>query len=219
MTIPTPFRLRETCTYPNGGKTEYYTYEGTALIVDYDICRCGQKKEAFPYSLITEKQNHYMKLCERVYRFLDTDLDAAAESFGVEQSDAGSGDTDVQSLPESTDDSPQSLAEQFWEQADISLHTADRADNADASPLELLFEKNFTSVYGSDSLKYLNKEFCISDFQGGSFFLDYLIRTPKGDVAVEENGVTYHHPQIIGMERYRRQLYKQNLCARWGIKL
>ena len=98
MTIPTPFRLRETCTYPNGGKTEYYTYDGTALIVDYDICRCGQKKEAFPYSLITEKQNHYMKLCERVYRFLDTDLDAAAESFGVEQSDAGSGDTDVQSL-------------------------------------------------------------------------------------------------------------------------
>lgn len=176
----TPFRLRETCTYPNGGKTEYYTYEGTALIVDYDICRCGQKKEAFPYSLITEKQNHYMKLCERVYRFLDTDLDAAVESFGVEQSDAGSGDTDVQSLPESTDDSPQSLAEQFWEQADISLHTTDRADNADASPLELLFEKNFASVYGSDSLKYLNKEFCISDFQGGSFFLDYLIRTPKG---------------------------------------
>lgn len=215
----TPFRLRETCTYPNGGKTEYYTYDGTALIVDYDICRCGQKKEAFPYSLITEKQNHYMKLYERVYRFLDTDLDAAAESFGVEQSDAGSCDTDVQSLPESTDDSPQSLAEQCWEQADISLHTADRADNADASPLELLFEKNFANVYGSDSLKYLNKEFCISDFQGGSFFLDYLIRTPKGDVAVEENGVTYHHPQIIGMERYRRQLYKQNLCARWGIKL
>ena len=217
--IPTPFRLRETCTYPNGGKTEYYIHEGTALIVDYDICRCGQKEEAFPYSLITEKQNHYMNLCERVYRFLDTDLDAAAEIFGVEQSDAGLGDTDVQSLPESADDSPQSLLEQFWEQADISLHTADRADNADASPLELLFEKNFASVYGSDSLKYLNKEFCISDFQGGSFFLDYLIRTPKGDVAVEENGVTYHHPQIIGMERYRRQLYKQNLCARWGIKL
>lgn len=215
----THFRLRETCTYPNGGRTEYYIHEGTALIVDYDICRCGQKEEAFPYSLITEKQNHYMKLCERVYRFLDTDLDAAVGFFGVEQSDAGSGDTDVQSLPESTDDSPQSLAEQFWEQADISLHTADRADNADASPLELLFEKNFASVYGSDSLKYLNKEFCISDFQGGSFFLDYLIRTPKGDVAVEENGVTYHHPQIIGMERYRRQLYKQNLCARWGIKL
>ena len=192
--IPTPFRLRETCTYPNGGKTEYYTYEETALIVDYDICRCGQKEEAFPYSLITEKQNHYMKLCERVYRFLDTDLDAAAEIFGVEQSDAGSGDTDVQSLPESTDVSPQSLAEQFWEQADIFLHTADRADNADASPLEMLFEKNFASVYGPDSLKYLNKEFCISDFKGGSYFLDYLIHTPKGDVAVEENGVTYHHP-------------------------
>lgn len=38
-------------------------------------------------------------------------------------------------------------------------------------------------------------------------------------LAVEENGVTYHHPQIIGVERYKNQLRKQNTCALWGIKL
>lgn len=37
--------------------------------------------------------------------------------------------------------------------------------------------------------------------------------------AVEENGVTYHHPQIIGEEKYRNQLKKQNTCTLWGIKL
>lgn len=36
---------------------------------------------------------------------------------------------------------------------------------------------------------------------------------------MEENGVTYHHPQIIGEEKYRNQLTKQNTCASWGIKL
>lgn len=36
---------------------------------------------------------------------------------------------------------------------------------------------------------------------------------------MEENGVTYHHPQIIGEEKYKKQLTKQNTCASWGIKL
>ncbi|HJC79641.1 MAG TPA: DEAD/DEAH box helicase [Candidatus Mediterraneibacter excrementipullorum] len=36
---------------------------------------------------------------------------------------------------------------------------------------------------------------------------------------MEENGVSYHHPQIIGIEQYRRQLRKQNACTQWGIKL
>ena len=28
-----------------------------------------------------------------------------------------------------------------------------------------------------------------------------------------------HHPQIIGIEKYRKQLAKQNECTKWGIKL
>lgn len=45
------------------------------------------------------------------------------------------------------------------------------------------------------------------------------MRTEDGGIAVEENGVSYHHPQIIGIEQYRRQLRKQNACTQWGIKL
>ena len=40
-----------------------------------------------------------------------------------------------------------------------------------------------------------------------------------GDYAVEEYGVTYHIPVMIGLEGYRRQLQKQNTCTDWGIKL
>lgn len=85
-------------------------------------------------------------------------------------------------------------------------YVANREDHADASPLEIDFENNFASVYGRNSLKYLQKEYGILDEQGNNYFLDYLLRTKHGDYAVEENGVTYHHPQQIGLERYRRQL-------------
>lgn len=49
--------------------------------------------------------------------------------------------------------------------------------------------------------------------------MDYYVRMGDGGIAVEENGVSYHHPQIIGVERYRKQLRKQNTCTQWGIKL
>ena len=73
----------------------------------------------------------------------------------------------------------------------------DRSEGSDSSPLEFHFEKKFADV----------------------FFLDYLVHTKDGSIAVEENGVTYHHPQLIGPDAYRRQLTKQNCCAKWGIRL
>ena len=57
------------------------------------------------------------------------------------------------------------------------------------------------------------------DEQGNNYFLDYLLRTKHGIMQLKKNGVTYHHPQQIGLERYRRQLQKQNTCTEWGIKL
>ena len=70
-----------------------------------------------------------------------------------------------------------------------------------------------------NALKYLSREYGICDEAGKNYFLDYLIRTKNGQYAIEENGVTYHHPQIIGEEKYRNQLHKQNTCMLWGIKL
>ena len=54
---------------------------------------------------------------------------------------------------------------------DFNLHVANREDNADASPLEFMFEKNFTNVYGMDGLKYLHKEYGIVDVEGNNYFL------------------------------------------------
>ncbi|MBD5441741.1 MAG: DEAD/DEAH box helicase family protein [Treponema sp.] len=92
-------------------------------------------------------------------------------------------------------------------------------ENASPSPLEFSFEDNFAAVYGSNSLKYLFKEYEICDSNGNSFFLDYLVKSKTWTKAVEENGIHYHHPQFIGTEKYKKQLHKQNVCALWGIKL
>lgn len=70
-----------------------------------------------------------------------------------------------------------------------------------------------------NALKYLTREYGICDEKGKNYFLDYLVRTKDGKYAIEEKGVNYHHPQIIGEEKYRKQLKKQNTCTLWGIKL
>ncbi|MBQ0064172.1 MAG: DEAD/DEAH box helicase family protein, partial [Firmicutes bacterium] len=166
-----------------------YFYHKNDTVVIIDEGICAYADTSFPYSLITDKQNQYMSRYSKVFRFLIEDLESIP-SFLI--------NTDIE--------------------YSIS-NTIDRNEIADASPLEFLFEKNFTDAYGMSSLKYLWKEYCISDQSGNNYFLDYLIRTHHGDIAVEENGIHYHHPQLIGVSRYRNQLNKQNTCALWGIKL
>lgn len=162
------------------------------IIVDEGICNCASKEDVFPYTLITDKQNYYMYHYEKVFRFLSEDIDTIEEVIW---------DTKAN------------------KDMDFTIHAVNREENADASPLELLFEKIFTNVYGMNALKYLWKEYGVIDTNGHSYYLDYYVRMGNGSVAVEENGVTYHHPQIIGIERYRKQLHKQNTCTQWGIKL
>lgn len=184
------FSEKEIVNYPNGGKSTFYTSGQTAVIIDEGICRRDSEENIFPYTLITDKQNEYMHRYDKVFRFLAEDRDQIDHVIkGIQRN------------------------------VDFVLRVPNREDNAEASPLEFRFEQNFTNVYGSNALKYLAKEYGIVDADGRNYFLDYFVPTEDGGIAVEENGVSYHHPQIIGIEQYRRQLRKQNACTQWGIKL
>lgn len=183
--------LRETVTYPNGGVSRFYDDGVDMVIIDDEICSCRDGEQIFPYTLITDKQNHYMKIYRRVFRFLGFD-------------------------PETIE---KCLQKSRQEVLHFTKKISERGEHADSSPLELLFEQNFTDVYGMRALKYLQKEFRISDEDGNNYFLDYLVDTTDSRVAIEENGIHYHHPQLIGIEGYRKQLRKQNTCALWGLKL
>ena len=60
--------LRETVTYPNGGVSHFYDDGVDMVIIDDEICSCRDGEQIFPYTLITDKQNHYMKIYRRVVR-------------------------------------------------------------------------------------------------------------------------------------------------------
>lgn len=186
------FKLREQVDYPNGGTSKFYDNSMDMVIIDEDICECNKGETVFSYMLITDKQNNYMHRFNRVFRFL---------GYSREEVDC------------------YLLSEEIMADVEYTVSVGDRGEQADVSPLELQFERNFSNVYGMNALKYLTREYGICDEAGKNYFLDYLIRTKDRKYAIEENGVTYHHPQIIGEEKYRNQLRKQNTCALWGIKL
>lgn len=186
------FSLREKIKYPNGGISNFYDNGKDMVIIDEDICEHKSNDPVFSYMLITDKQNNYMHQFKRVFRFL------GYSHFEVDK---------------------------YLSRKEIVLPTSytrsvgDRSEQSDVSPLELHFEKSFSNAYGMNALKYISREYGICDENGKNYFLDYFVRTKDEKYAVEENGVTYHHPQIIGEEKYKNQLTKQNTCASWGIKL
>ena len=191
------FILRETFSYPNGGFSFFYTNQNDAIIIDQNICsQSAESKDIFDYSTLTNLQNKYMHKFQKVWRFLDDDENLINDFIK----------TQIEGKVE--------LSDPFQKIKSIS-----REENLNTSPLEYYFEEKFTDVYGTESLKFLNKEFALNDSEGNSYFLDYLIQSENEKFGIEENGISYHHPQIIGKERYSRQLKKQNTCTDWGIKL
>ena len=188
----TDFSLREQVKYPNGGVSSFYDNGTDMVIIDEDICNHNPAEPVFSYMLITDKQNNYMHRFKRVFRFLGYEKKEVEIYLSKDEI----------TLP-----------------MDYMITVGDRAEQSDVSPLELHFEQSFSNAYGINALKYLSREYGICDESGKNYFLDYLVRTRNGKYAVEENGVNYHHPQIIGEEKYRNKLRKQNTCALWGIKL
>ena len=188
----TDFSLREQAFYPNGGKSCFYDNGIDMIIIDDDICNHEKEEPVFSYMLITDKQNNYIHQFRRVFRFLGYERETVDRYLYNAET----------AIP-----------------ADYTIKIGERGEQADVSPLEFHFEQNFTNTYGMNALKYLTREYGICDEKGKNYFLDYLVRTKDGKYAIEENGVNYHHPQIIGEEKYRKQLKKQNTCTLWGIKL
>ena len=188
----TDFSLREQVNYPNGGISRFYDNGIDMVIIDENICDHNPGEPVFSYMLITDKQNSYIHQFKRVFRFLGY-IQSEVDSYLA---------NDEMTLPE-----------------DYRITVGDRAEQADASPLEIHFEDSFSNAYGMNALRYLTREYGICDENGNNYFLDYFIRTQHERYAVEENGLSFHHPQIIGEEKYKKQLKKQNTCVLWGIKL
>lgn len=185
------------------------------VILDYDLCSVEENTEKiFDYSKYCEMQNAWMMSSDRLYRFYVT-----ADMFSA----CNEQDSGVSSEREDVNTGICAEINRWLSLDPENIEVSDDGGSFDKAhidntPLEKKFEDLFIDAYGHDSLDYLNKEYSISLNQGRNAFVDYVIETKNGTYAVEENGVRYHHPQIIHLAAYLRQLEKQNTLSLLGFK-
>jgi len=136
----------------------------------------------FSYKRYCQKQNEWMKRYQKVYRFIDDDIEMA--KFFLFEEDAD-----------------------FSEKRTINREII----IVDPTPLEYIFENCFRIAYGEAAYKYLKREYSFILKNGDTSYIDYALFHKEGHwIAIEENGIRYHHPFIIKKERYRKILQKQN---------
>ena len=163
------------------------------IIVDDDICKTDSTY-LFDYSKYCEMQNTYMASYSKVYRFNCID------------------DSVYQEIADWLNKAPENI------EISDSGGTFD-IRHIDNTPLEKSFEDLFVDAYGDNSIAFLKKEYSISLSDGKNAFIDYVVETKDGNYAIEENGVHYHHPCIIGNDDYAHQLEKQNTLVLYNFKV
>ena len=65
----------------------------------------------------------------------------------------------------------------------------------------------------------MEREYQYIDLLGKSRYVDYMLKTQSGEIAIELNGEAFHHPLVIDRKRYLSQLLKQNSLVKDGIKV
>lgn len=172
-------------------KSELYLNNKNLLIIDlyFDY----DKDNLFSYGLYCDQQNKLMLDYDNVFRFNYLDLESFKKDF---------------------------LMILKSETIDIDSYSKVNRNEyyIDNSMAEKKFEDIFVDTFGNDGLNYLHKEEAISSLNGNSYFIDFALDTSDGCYAFEANGISFHHPLIIGKEAYNNQLLKQNMLMLLGYK-
>lgn len=187
------FKLNDYMTYNNQGElilATSYVQNNTLVIIDHNSIF----EIDFDYKRYCQKQNEWMNQYERIYRFIKNDI----ESIKLFLDEVNDFDNNYS-----------------------SRRTYDRELTAiDPTPIESFFEDRFADAYGEEAYKYLAREYSVICRDGITGYMDYVMFHNSGRMyAVEENGVSYHHPFIIKEERYKSILMKQNSVVYNGGKV
>ncbi len=167
-----------------------------AVIVDRDICN---REKPFHYSEYTKEQNEIVFSYGRVFRFLVDD------------------ESDFLEMEEML---PLLISGEFCDDVVPTVAGMNRELSCvDPTVPESYFEDAFCEVFGREVLNRVSREYPVPDAKGGTRWIDYVVHTEDGFIGIEKNGETYHHPVIVGKERYKDQLLKQNSIVSQGGKL
>ena len=166
-----------------------------AVMVDYQVC---DRRFPFTYTEYTREQNNLMHHFDAVYRFVVN------------------GAEDISLMDEHLS---RCLMKDFKEGAIRSYGSNRNKEAIDPTLPEAIFEQAFIETYGREALELVDREFPVIDIQGTTRWIDYMIHREEGGIAIEQNGVKWHHPQIVGCKKYRSQLVKQNSIMAYGNKV
>jgi len=165
----------------------------TGIILDTQLYSAN--KPDYRYHEYTWWQNKLMHKFNRLYRFVDNE-----DRHDLLLIDAV--------LHDKTDE------------FDFRQYGANRhITETDPTRPEYNFESLFEQVYGSKYLHALEREYQYVDLLGKGRYVDYLLKTVNGEIAIELNGESFHHPLFISKKRYQSQLLKQNSLVKDGIKV
>ncbi len=79
-----------------------------------------------------------------------------------------------------------------------------------SSTPEDVFVELFAQVFGVEKVQMLAHDYPVEDIYGSSRFIDYAIRTADQSIAFEIDGLTWHVPGAISVEKYEDDLLRQN---------
>ncbi|HWB10761.1 MAG TPA: DEAD/DEAH box helicase family protein [Pirellulales bacterium] len=97
---------------------------------------------------------------------------------------------------------------------------ADSGDRQAVSTLgEDVFVELFAQVFGIEKVQMLAHEYPVEDIYGRGRFIDYAIRTPDDRIAFEIDGLTWHLPSMIPIEKYEDDLLRQNSLVHQGWRV
>ena len=179
--------------FDNTHRSFVFKHNNICIIVDDNICE-NKEQIVFDYSKYCDMQNKYMAQYDKLYRF------------------------------NYVSDNTYFQIKQWLNKSVDSIEVKDDGgcfdlSHTDNTPLEKTFEDLFVDAYGENATEYLKKEYSISLNNGKNAFIDYVVETKNGNYAIEENGVYYHHPCLIGKEAYENQLEKQNTLSLYNFKI
>lgn len=164
------------------------------LIIDTVICSLNNH----PYVAYTSRQNELMATHSQVFRFL---FDQTGSLQQIKE--------DILIFLNGESDPEQ-----------IKRFGGNRAEQApDPTLPEATFEDCFLEAFGDRARMGLHREFAYIDMEGTTRFIDYALFAASAKFAIELNGESFHHPAVIGPEKYRSQLFKQNSLVADGFKV
>jgi superfamily II DNA or RNA helicase len=88
-----------------------------------------------------------------------------------------------------------------------------------ASVPEDVFVELFAQVFGLEKVQLLAHEYQVEDIYGAGRLIDYAMRTADERVAFEIDGLTWHLPGAIPVEKYEDDLLRQNSLIHQGWRV